>query len=258
MNEREQAALTALLGSRKYAGLCEDTVRRAFERALERYGTLKQADKAARALLHQVAGAFMGADTRAARACLTEYLAGDESAMDRALRLHASTRERAGWRALYEAVFRHTGKPSHILDLACGLNPLALGAMGLTVTGYDIHLGAVQLINEWAAACGWQVRAEPRDLLGPFEIKRAGLALFMKLLPTLEAQKPGGAMALLARVPARFKLVTFPTRTLGGRRVGMAENYEDWFTRRLPEGLRVAARFVEGDELCFLTEDAHG
>ncbi len=258
MNQREQAALDAVKSSKKYSQIAPEAVERTFEAALSRYPSLKQAEKAARSALHQIAGAFMPDNQKAARAMLDQYLEGDASALDRALMLHASTRERAGARALFERVFEKTGARLAVLDFACGLNPLVLGAMGIAARGYDIHLGAVNLVNEWAAARGWQVFAEARDLLRSGEFPRANLALFMKLLPTLEAQRTGSAMELVGRVCARFKLITFPTKTLSGRSVGMKDHYSAWLMKNLPSQLTIIDSFEMDGELIYLTEDQNG
>lgn len=59
MNERAEQALGELMSSKKYKQVCEETVRRIFLQELEKRGNIKQADKAARAQLHQITGAFM-------------------------------------------------------------------------------------------------------------------------------------------------------------------------------------------------------
>lgn len=253
MNEREQQALAALLQSKNARAVCPETVKRLFVRALSRYKTVKEADKATRETLHGLTFAFLSpADERAAAQCLDAYRQGDESALLRALSLHASTRERlADDQALYERVFRTTGRPRAALDLACGLNPLCLGAMGVPTLGLDISLAAVRTVNAWAD-CGLPIQARPFDLAAGVPDERAELALLMKLLPLLERDARGAAMRLLTGVDARFKLVTFPTKTLSGREVGMTAHYEDWFRQQLPDTLRVLDRFVQGTELCFV------
>ena len=74
----------------------------------------------------------------------------------------------------------------------------------------------------------------------------------MKLLPVLEQQKKGAAMALVASVPAKKLCVTFPMKTLGGRKVGMEQHYTEWFEGNLSEGFEIIQRFIEADELCYV------
>lgn len=240
--------------SKKYRDICPDTVRRVFEAERAKYKSEKEADKAAKAHLHQITGAFMTADEmKTADKLLRAYKEGDESAFEKTLRLHSSTRERLdGAEALYEKILGAAGNPKRILDLACGMNPLILGRTGLTVRGMDISGGCVRLVNEWARVMDWDVRAECRDLLCQPQMEEAELALMMKLLPVLEQQKKGSAMALLEAVPAQKICVTFPMRTLGGRKVGMEQHYTEWFEGNLPENMEIIERFIEADELCYV------
>lgn len=259
MNDREIAALAALQGSKKYGDICPDTVARVFQEELGKRKTIKEADKQTRARLHQITGAFLGAgELKAAEGLLDRYADGDAAALPDALKLHASTRERLPvMAALYERVFCVAGKPGMVLDLACGLNPLYLGSIGCRVRGIDIHIGANELVNRWASRCGWDVSASTLDLTMRPTLPEAGLALAQKLLPVLEQQRKGSALELLRAIPARHILVSFPTRTLSGRGVGMEQNYARWF-----EGLsfphRMLDSFTLGSELCYLLEVNHG
>lgn len=258
MTAQTEKALEALMQSKKYACVAEDAARRAVESAYARYASPKDADKAARRALHALTGAYLETDAlKAARKCLERYRAGDESALEKALSLHASTRERPNARALYEKVLAFTGR-GPILDMACGFNPLLLGAMGLSVRGWDANGGAAALVNDWANACGWDVRVQTSDLLTQSDFPEGHIALFMKLFPLLERQEAGAAMRLFARVQAPYKLITFPARTLSGRDVGMEENYGRWLEEHLPPTHKIVWKEVADGELCCLTEETHG
>jgi len=256
MNEREQKALEAILNSKNYRDICPDTVKRVFAGKLPLYKSLKEADKATRTALHGITGAFMTAEEiHAAGKMAAEFAAGSEEALEKTLLLHSSTRERKdSWREMYAKVFgAMDAAPESVIDLACGLNPIALGALGVkTVRGYDIQGGAVNAVNAWAEAAGWDVKGFCADLLCDIELEQADLALMMKLLPLLDRQKAGSARELLESCPAKYILVTFPTRTLGGRNVGMEEQYSAWMDANTPECLETSARFVEDTELCYL------
>lgn len=249
--------LNALLASKNCREVSEDAVRRLWQEELPRRRNEKEADKAVRAAVHQMTGAFLTPEQlKRARRLMEEYLSGREEALTEALCLHASTRERLPACAqLYAALFEETGRPGSLLDLACGFNPLWLGAQGLCVTGCDVHRGAVDLINDWSRACGWQVTARCLDLLSENTFARADLALMMKLLPVLEQQKKGAGVALLASVPARFRAVTFPLRTLGGRSVGMEKHYSDWMEAHVPPNLTLHRRLIVEDELIYLFKE---
>ena len=254
MNENEALALARLRASKNYRALCPQTVERVFLQALARHKRVADAEKAARSCLHGLTGAFMTAgEIKAARALLDAFAAGDTGALLRALRLHASTRERIGiMDALYDRVFARIGTPDRVVDLACGLNPIYLGARGLSVWGYDMHGGATELICDWAAKTGWALRAQTRDLLLPGTYPPCDLALYMKLFPLLEREEKGASRRLLDSVPARAHLVTFPTKTLGGRAVGMASHYDAWLAENILGKYETLDAFEMPGELCYL------
>ena len=75
----------------------------------------------------------------------------------------------------------------------------------------------------------------------------------MKLLPILDTQQSGAARHLIDSVPARHIAVSFPTRTLGGRGVGMEAHYSQWFETLVP-AQRIRERFTHGSELIYILE----
>jgi 16S rRNA (guanine(1405)-N(7))-methyltransferase len=64
----------------------------------------------------------------------------------------------------------------------------------------------------------------------------ADLAFLLKSAPCLEQQAPGSARRLLERLNARWLVVSYPTRSLGGAGKGMLATYRSQF-RVLIEGL---------------------
>ena len=251
--------LGKLLASRKYRDICPDTVRRVWDACQRRYKKPKDAEKAAREALHGITGAFMtprevallADDMRAWHADQTD------AGLERMLSRHASTRERlplADTDALYGRLFEVTGRPQSMLDLACGINPLYLGARGIRTTGIDISGQAVASINTFASSYGMPVSAVCADLLCPGAIpaERFNVALLFKLLPLLERQRAGAAMDVMSAVDADFMAVSFPTRTRGGRNVGMAAQYAAWTEGHIPEGRTTVGRFETENELFYV------
>ena len=255
MNEQEIKALQALKASKNYQDVCKETVERVFLEQLPKYKKLKDAEKAARTALHSITGAFLTPDELArAREAMTAWREGCPEALFKALSMHSSTRERLnGIDGLFDRILTAAGNPESVLDLACGLNPLYLGARGgLRMTGADINIGCVRLINECARENGWAVNAVACDLLSRVPEGEYDLTLAMKLLPVLESQKSGFAAALLENLRSRTICVTFPTRTLGGRGVGMEKHYSEWFESRVPANRQIEQRFVYADELVYI------
>ncbi len=255
----DDTVLDRLLQSKNYRDVCPDTVRRVWETCSRRYKRPKDAEKAAREALHGITGAFMTPQEARLLACDTHawHLDPTDSGLERMVSRHASTRERlplAETDALYAHLFDITGRPRSVLDLACGINPIYLGARGIDATGVDISGSAVDAVNRFGETCQRPTRAACADLLCPGAIprERFDMALLFKLLPLLERQRSGAALEVMDAVNADWLVVSFPTRTLGGRNVGMAAQYTDWMERHIPPGRAVATRFEAANELFYI------
>ena len=243
------AILEKLLSAKKYADVCPDTLRRVAEEAAQRYKKPKEAEKAAKEALHGITGAFMDAALiKQARISLEN---GD---IDGALKLHSSTRERMPLDGFYDQLFARINIPESVLDIACGLNPVYLASRGISTTGIDIGGAQIKLINDWAEASGSPARCYIGDALCEGFIPEGSwdMALVMKLLPVLETQRKGSARRLLEILPVSTAVVTFPTRTLGGRKIGMEQHYREWFESIIPEDYSIKDRYICNDELVYI------
>jgi len=251
--------LEKLLASKNCRDICPDTVRRVWEDCLKRYRKPKEAEKAAREALHGISGAFM--TPQEARQLYYDmhqwYCSPSDTALERMLSRHASTRERlplSDMGGMYDQIFAITGRPRSVIDLACGINPLYLGAVGIPTVGVDISGLAVDAINVFASNYGIPVSARCADLLHPGAIPgdHFDLCLLFKLLPLLERQQDGAAQEVMDAVNAHFLAVSFPTRTMGGRNVGMAGQYTRWMEAHMPDHRTLAGRFETDNELFFV------
>ena len=235
-----------LLASKKYRDVCPDTIRRVIAECEGRYKKAKDMEKAVREKLHGITSAFM---TEA------EFKRASESgSMEEILSCHASTRERMpvnAMDALCDRLFPEA--PASILDLACGLNPVYLAAKypEARITGVDISGQSVSIMQKRG------IDARHGDLLCESSIpsERYEAALLFKILPLLERQKSGSAMETLQSVNAEKIIVSFPTRTLGGRNVGMEENYSAWMEAHMPPHRSVADRFTTENELFYILKE---
>lgn len=249
-----------LAANKKYSDVCPDTIRRVILECEGRYKKAKDMEKAVREKLHGITSAFneLGGDVQREVYAL-EY--GDDRALTAILSRHASTRERlplAAMDALYAQIFEATGRPTSILDLACGLNPVYLihrfPEETFRIVGVDISLSCVTAIDEDACEGYHGVWG---DLLCENAIpqERFHIALLFKILPLLERQKAGSAIEVMNRIDAEYLVVSFPTRTLGGRNVGMENNYTAWMEAHLPDNRTVSARFATDNELYYVLRE---
>ena len=242
MNEE---LLAKLASNKKYSDVHPDAICRAIAECEGRYRKPKELEKAVREKLHGITSAFND---------LNKARPSDE--LESLLARHASTRERLPLErtdALYSRVFEVTGQPRSVLDLACGLNPLyLLRRCNCLVTGVDVSHSCIDLLSGEPNFTGhWA------DLLSPDAVpsERFHIALLFKILPLLERQSPGAAMELMGRVDAEYLVISFPTRTLGGRNVGMEKNYSEWMEAHIPHGRHISGRFTDENELFYILKE---
>ena len=275
--------IAAVRASSKYAAIGEEVIESIGRRELAARRNLKEAIKATKNKLHQVAGAYVDARlpygewltmleaaTTSDRRPTTE----SESPANSALRTqnselaqacqaimghHASTRERLPiLERFYATTLASLGPIHSVLDLACGLNPLALPWMPLapeaSYYACDIYADMIAFLNGFFALAGVRGQARVCDLVAAAPAERADLALVLKALPPLEQQARNAGRDLLRGLNARHILVSFPAASLGGRGKGMAENYELRF-RALAKSERWSIEhFRFATELAFLVK----
>jgi 16S rRNA (guanine(1405)-N(7))-methyltransferase len=271
MDDRELDRLVeAVLGSPKYATVAPDFVRAIGAQELARRRKLKEAVKATKNKLHQVGGAYLSGrlDYAAWLAQLRAAVnSGDPAELRRAcvrvMRHHSSTKERLPvLDAFYATALAGLPPIRTVLDVACGLNPLAIPWMGLAADAEyyacDVYRDMVDFLNEFLALIGVDGRAEVCDLSHACPTRKVDLALALKTIPCLEQVDKSAGRRLLGTLDASHLLVSFPARSLGGRDKGMPVNYESHF-RELAAGKNwTVRRFEFATELAFLVSKDGG
>jgi len=250
----------AVASTKKYRALCADTIRRTAARELAARGNVRAATKATKRRLHQIYGAFEqdvdydGAYLQLEAAYRTGMDDEIQVACRQVLSLHSSTRERLPiLDQFYASILAVTGQPETLLDLGCGLNPLALPWMGLVAgvcyVALDIDRTRVRFLNRYLALAGLQPLARCQDILAQPPSDRADVALLLKMGPTLERQEQGATLRLVEQLQARFVVVSFAIQSLGGREKGMLEHYEQQFLGRVGDRPWIVQKQVYDTEL---------
>jgi 16S rRNA (guanine(1405)-N(7))-methyltransferase len=211
----------------------------------------KDAAKAVKNKLHQVAGAYQ-AEPLQAGAWLAEasrLLAPDPAANKpaaaalaelrplcrAAMARHASTRERLPiLDDFYTQIFADLPPIRSLLDLACGLNPLALSWMdlpeGAAYWACDIYADQADFLNRWFALVGQAGEAFLWDLANnPPPPRAADVVLLLKALPCLQQIDRTIGRRLLDALDAPTLIVSYPAHSLGGRKHGMPDHYAAQF-----------------------------
>ena len=220
-----------------YAGIAPTLVRRVAERELAKGRSGKETVKAVRSKLHQVAGAYQEKGMDFLGWCRELADLPHESSntamrifCQQVMKTHASTRERLPILAeFYSQVFASLPPVHSVLDLACGLNPLAIPWMllaeGASYQACDIYMELMDFLDEFISHLGLNGDARLCDLTESIPAQPVQLAMALKTLPVLEQLEKGLPTRLLDGLNAEFILVSFPGHSLGGRSKGMLSNY---------------------------------
>jgi 16S rRNA (guanine(1405)-N(7))-methyltransferase len=260
--------ISEVQSSAKYRSIHPGLVRRIAAQELSKGRKTRETVKAVRNKLHQIGGAYQETPIDYAKLLLelatlpTQLEAPALQAFCRtAMQQHASTRERL---PVLEQFFAQALAPlaplRSVLDLACGLNPLAMPWMPLAADApyyaCDIYSDQMDFINRFLAHVGRPGRAELCDLTAELPAQPVQVALLLKTIPCLEQVDKSIGPRLLEGIPAEHLLVSFPARSLGGRGKGMVENYEAHFMELVAGRAWTIRRFQFSSELAFLVSRA--
>jgi 16S rRNA (guanine(1405)-N(7))-methyltransferase len=255
--------VAAVLSSPKYRHITPDFIRSVGSRELAKRRTWKEAVKATKNKLHQVGGAYLEAGTQYAAwldGLEQASRSGDRArflmACAQAMSYHSSTQERLALLDRFYATTLAGLPPIHsILDMACGLNPLAIPWMPLAENAdyyaMDIYQDMVDFLNRFMALVPVRGHARAGDVLQDVPSQPADVALLLKSVPCLEQVDKSAGRRLLDTLDAAHLLVSFPVHSLGGRSKGMAATYETHFRQLVAGRNWRIERFEFATELVF-------
>ncbi len=225
--------------SRKYRDLDipEDTLYNLLAVEIPRHRTAREAVQAVREKLHNIVAPYLGDPDypNEVGSMQAAFESGDPQAVQqfcqRMLEAHASTKERIPLlNTFYNRLFKVTGKPQSILDLACALHPFGLPWMGLPVDvqyyAYDLHHPRVEFINRFFEFSGRPQLAVHQDILiHPPEVE-ADIAFFFKEAHRFEQRLHNCNIAFWRALRVRYLLVSLPTENLTKKRSLLSQHRE--------------------------------
>lgn len=261
-----------ILASKKYQHIAPDLVRRIGAQELNKRPSLKTAVKSTKNKLHQVGGAYrrtrMDYEKGLEQLRETAPSAGSAQAIfsqafratcQDLMKTHVSTRERLPiLDQFYQTVLADLPAIDTVLDVACGLNPLAWPWLPLAptvqYTAVDIYADMLNFIDEFFAIAGVNGRIQQRDVIGNPPTEQADLILLLKTLPCLEQVDKTAASTLLDALNGRYLLISYPTQSLSGRSKGMVAYYTQQFEQLANGRSWQIKRFEFATELAFLVK----
>lgn len=259
-----QSLVEAITSTSKYKQVTPDLIQVIGQRELAIRPSWKEAVKATKSKLHQVAGAYQ--DTK------INYTQSLDLLQERAnsptefretcrqiMRWHVSSRERLPiLQDFFSAILGEAPGLLSVIDIACGLNPLAWPWMPfddqVEYTAYDIYADSIAFIHDFMNIAGINGRAEVRDVLQHPPTQQVDLAFILKSLPCLEQLSKNATFTLLDAIQARNLLISYPVTSIGGRRKGMITNYDAQFENIANRYNWSFTRFEFSTELAFLVQ----
>ena len=254
-----------VLRSTRYRDVDRTLLDRLAEEELPKARNADDAVKRVKRRLHQAVGAYRGAGGADPLASVRDAWSGDladpsfRTACADVMRGHASTAERLPHLdRFYAPIWALTGgPPDSVLDVGCGLGPLALPWMALlpdaTYHATDVDRRSLDTVGAFLEVVGQPHSVVARDLVaeGPPPVP-ADVAMLLKLIPLLDRQDSSAAARVVGGLHARYAVVSFPARSLGGRR-GMATGYRERLAGLVAElGAREAREASVSNELVFV------
>lgn len=262
--------LESVLAGSKYRHVDKELILSIGASELRKRRSLKEAVKATRSKLHQVGGAYQQAAPQYAR-WLNELRQaagpgqGEQAAQSEQVRAacrdimrhHASTRERLPILDRFYATILADIAPVHsVIDIACGLHPLAIPWMPLAASAHYYACDIYQDMMDFLQAClpylGVHARVQVCDVIRSSPMQQAEVAFLLKAIPCLEQLDPLVGKRLLETIRADHLVVSFPAASLGGKRKGMVTNYEAHFMEMVENKPWSIQRFIFPGELVFL------
>jgi len=251
-----------MITSAKYNMLYPPLVERIYVEESRKGG--KDCEKAVKTRLHQMFGAYAQGNAHKKAAVLLQELEAGKDVKEIStaiMALHASTKERLPHLDTFCAfVANHTGNVETIMDLGCGFNPFSIPYWAeyklKMYYAYDIDTRTKDLLNRFFAYLKLPSTASCADLAVETPSHKVDLALMCKLVPVLEAQAHGRGFELATQQNAKFLVITYPLKSLGGREKGMGKNYAAQFENAQKEEALGDYALVEckeiGNELVYV------
>ncbi|MBM3233387.1 hypothetical protein FJZ18_04445 [Candidatus Pacearchaeota archaeon] len=202
--------------------------------------------KEIRALLHRSTGMFQKGKTGKKRKGVLDA--------QELLKTHLSTYERTDFYQLIKEKIKSLGIKS-ILDIGCGLNPLALASPELLYNACDIRQDEIDIINNYFKSHGIEGHAFVFDIRKfNSDLPKADLCLLWKIIEIVGGDTHRLTRSLLNGLDCKYIIVSFSTVTLSGK--NMRRKRRTWFEKIVLEENLAFDIFETTNEIFYIIKKA--
>ena len=235
-----QSLVDDIQSSAKYAMLSRSLVEQIAREELKNQGSPAKALKSSRTRLHRLAGAFITQRVDYAKwlTILKDLPAVSSQAHKETLKqmmlLHASTQERLPFlEKVYTELFNLFPKPKTILDLACGLNPLAIPWMPIDdevhYQACDIVLPMLNFLTAYFAIFRPKTSILASNIVETIPEGDFDLVMLLKTMPLIAQMDKNAPQRFLDTLRFKTLLLSYPLKSLGKHHKGMEKTYRTQF-----------------------------
>lgn len=175
----------------------------------------------------------------------------DQNNLEKVLDTHSSTHER---KDSYEFLKKYIDSlaPHSILDLGCGINPLALAKPHQTYYAYDLNKTHLDLIEKFFKKNKIQGTTAVCDLRYPerYGFPQADLCIILKVLDIIDEKGHAHAHNLMLQLSSPNIIVSFATRKISGRKMNYP--HRAWFEKFLKENNYEFTKHESSNEVFYL------
>lgn len=166
------------------------------------------------------------------------------------LESHTSTRERLSSYKELKKILKKL-KISSILDLGCGLNPLALATPSYIYYAADINEGELALIKKYFKKHKIRGKTFIYDLTNPTKsLPKADCCLLLKVLDVVANNNQQLTRKIINTIPARYIIISFATHKLSGKPMNLPTR--PWFENLLEQGGYIYTKIKTENEVFYI------
>jgi hypothetical protein len=167
--------------------------------------------------------------------------------IDQLLKTHSSTAERIGFYPRLKKLLTESNLTS-VLDLGCGLNPIALASRDIEYHASDINLDDLSIVSEFFKKSNIKGSTFFLDIRKISQtLPETDVCLMLKLLDVVDP-KHNISENILKKIPSKKIIVSFSTKKLSGKRMNFPRRF--WFEKLLAK-LNYEFEMLESDNEIF-------
>lgn len=165
------------------------------------------------------------------------------------LNTHVSTKERLDFYPKLKQIISDLNVKS-ILDLGCGLNPIALATEKIKYYAADINEADLEIVREYFKQNKIKGNVFVQDLRNiQSELPKTDLCIILKVLDIIDP-KHNLSGKILEKISAKNLIISFSTRKLSGKKMNFPRRF--WFEKLLTSQKLTYKTLESSNELFYL------